>query len=654
MADDALLDRVRRAVRGRFNVIGELGRGGMAVVYLAQDPKLARDVAIKVMLPELAASQRMAERFLEEARVLAKQHHPNVIAVHSVDSEAGLRYFVMHLVDGPSLDRVRRQGVQLSTAAAICLLIDVAQALHHAHTHGVVHRDVKPSNILLAPDGRAIVTDFGIARVVDSEGLTLTGMLVGTPAYMSPEQWTGASDVTGATDQYALGVVGYELFTRELPFRGSALQLQWAHVHQPPPRLLDVCPSCPPGVANALMRMLEKQPTARYGSLDDVVSVLDAELKVDEREARRELASIAATLRPERDVVARGHPSPPTDIPRTAVLRLSPSVVRIEVGETVEVLARAIGGDRQVLPDVDFEWTVSDDSIARVDARAGQAHITAVAPGKTMFTVTTSDEFRRSGEVIVQPEGTRKREQDRSNFGSFAERVLTGAVAIVLLALVRMGPQLGQWFQRPPSARAAPATVPKGGAAGATIRVVHRSAAGATLAPNVPLQSGGTTAIPTVGQPTAHTVTPVDQAFGSTVERRQQPDSGDAAFAFNHLLLAIRDHDIPRFVALTSPNSFGGRAAGSRAVILVARATLRAVSIRNNDPEFIEAVARALQSGQARVPFFAVLDDPDAARDGERAPHLHFTATIRPDASRGGTFTEFRLDSIVSSVDVAR
>ena len=223
MADDALLERCVAAVAGLYEIETEIGRGGMAVVYRAKDLRLRRKVALKVLPPELAYREEVKSRFLREAEMAARLSHPHIVPIYSVDDTSGVVYFAMGLVEGESLAarlaREPRPGIEVVRR----ILREVADALHYAHSQGVVHRDIKPDNILIeASTGRAIVTDFGIARAAEGDQrLTVTGIAVGTPAYMSPEQAMGEREVDGRADIYALGIVGYQMLAGELPFQAT-------------------------------------------------------------------------------------------------------------------------------------------------------------------------------------------------------------------------------------------------------------------------------------------------------------------------------------------------------------------------------------------------------------------------------------------------
>ncbi|MDQ8164627.1 MAG: protein kinase [Gemmatimonadota bacterium] len=293
-----LLQKLRQATLGEYDIKGELGRGGMAAVFLAHDLHLNRKVAIKVMLPGLVYSERMWERFLAEARTAAKLDHPNIIYIHSVKEKDRFMYFVMKYVDGRPLDDLLSRG-PLPLRVAQTILVEIARGLDYAHREGIVHRDIKPANIMIDHTGSAIVTDFGIARVQDSAHFTQTGATIGTPAYMSPEQCHGY-DVTAASDQYSLGVVAYEMFAGKPPFVGSPIELQLAHIQDEPKPISDVRKDLPRELADAVMRMLHKEPTTRFASLHEVVRQLSHCCDTSDPAIREEIVKIVKSGPPRR------------------------------------------------------------------------------------------------------------------------------------------------------------------------------------------------------------------------------------------------------------------------------------------------------------------------------------------------------------------
>ncbi len=274
--EDELLALLREATLGEYEVLGELGRGGMATVFLAMDIALERRVAIKVMSPLLLYGDGMAERFKREARTAGGLSHPHIIPIHAVRETGQLLYFVMKFVDGRSIDQLLKDFGPFAPDMVQAILAQVGSALHHAHRRQIVHRDVKPANIMLDEEGWAVVTDFGIAKVESQTELTRTGSAVGTPYYMSPEQCNGRG-VGPASDQYSLGVVAYEMLTGRVPFPGpTIMDVMRAHFMEAPPPLQGLCPGCPPAIAQVVMRMLAKDPAARFPSTEDAIKALGA------------------------------------------------------------------------------------------------------------------------------------------------------------------------------------------------------------------------------------------------------------------------------------------------------------------------------------------------------------------------------------------
>jgi serine/threonine-protein kinase len=271
------VNKVRRVLADRYKVERVIGEGGMATVYLADDLKHKRKVALKVMRPELAATVG-ADRFLREVEIAANLNHPHILPMYDSGEADGILYYVMPYVEGESLSaRLKREG-ELPAAEAIRLAREVAEALTYAHKRGIVHRDIKPANILLS-EGHALVADFGIARAVGAEGeaITKTGLAVGTPQYMSPEQATGAKDVDGRTDIYALGAVLYEMLAGEPPFTGRSPQAVVARALTESPRPLGATREGLPVGAEALVaRALSKRPVDRQATAADLVTDLQA------------------------------------------------------------------------------------------------------------------------------------------------------------------------------------------------------------------------------------------------------------------------------------------------------------------------------------------------------------------------------------------
>jgi serine/threonine protein kinase len=270
-------DRVVAAVGDLYDVKEELGRGGMALVYRAIDRRLKRAVALKVLPPELAFREEVRRRFLREAETSAKLSYQNIVPIYSVDEKNSIVYLVMALVDGETLAARMARGPRMSFDEIRRVLREVAGALAYAHAHGVVHRDIKPENILLDREsGRAMVTDFGIARAAEGDArLTVTGVAIGTPAYMSPEQALGEREADGRSDIYSLGVVGYQMLAGELPFKASNTpSMMMKHLTERLRPIREVRPDVPSDIAAVIEHALGKRPEDRFSSASEMASAL--------------------------------------------------------------------------------------------------------------------------------------------------------------------------------------------------------------------------------------------------------------------------------------------------------------------------------------------------------------------------------------------
>jgi serine/threonine-protein kinase len=273
--------RLAEALGTAYTIEGEIGRGGMGVVYRARDERLQRRVAIKVLPPELAFQQDIRERFTREAQTAARLSHPHIVPIHTVGEGEGLVYFVMGYVDGESVAaRIRRRG-QLPVEEARRIMKETADALSAAHSLSVIHRDIKPDNILLeGTRGRVMVTDFGIAKALSStSGATLTGIgvAIGTPAFMSPEQAAGERDIDGRSDLYSLGIVTYQMLTGSLPFNApSVAGILMKQITEAAPDLRRKRPDIPEDLALAVARCLEKDPQNRWPTADALRRALES------------------------------------------------------------------------------------------------------------------------------------------------------------------------------------------------------------------------------------------------------------------------------------------------------------------------------------------------------------------------------------------
>lgn len=258
-----LTQNLQKALGDGYRVERELGAGGFAVVYLVRDLGLKRDLAVKVLSPDLITSHSVLERFRREAETVAGLSHPNIVPLHFIGQKDDLLYLVMACIKGESVhDRLTRTG-QLSIEETERIIREVASALAHAHSKGVIHRDIKPQNVLLDEDGRALVTDFGIARTADAVGLTMSGMFVGTPEYLAPEQLAGEpTDHRG--DIYALGVMSYQMLTGHLPYEATTpTALLMKRLAGPPPPIAEVRKDVPPGLSQIIDGCLKPDPAER-------------------------------------------------------------------------------------------------------------------------------------------------------------------------------------------------------------------------------------------------------------------------------------------------------------------------------------------------------------------------------------------------------
>ncbi len=401
-ANDAVLEALKHATLGEYEILRELGRGGMATVYLAHDIALDRKVAIKVMSPALLLmGEGMTERFKREARTAANLSHPHIIPIYTVKSSGKSLFFVMKFIAGRSLEAIIKDLGPMPIPMVKGILHQVGGALGYAHRHGIVHRDVKPANIMIDEEGWSVVTDFGIAKVAENRGLTMTGIAVGTPSYMSPEQ-CAAKDITGKSDQYSLGVVAYEMLTGKQPFEGdSAMAIMFAHFHEQPKALTEKRADCPAEISAAVMRMLEKAPDTRFQSIEDAVAAMGAQQLAHDDPNRRRLIEIAkkgstreilkqvtppptSPVPPAKTRQVVEAPTTPIPSPKIISLAVTPAKSDLHVGDTMQLTAtpRAAGGTSA---GGRVSWKSSDSAIATISA-AGL--VTALAPGATAITAT--------------------------------------------------------------------------------------------------------------------------------------------------------------------------------------------------------------------------------------------------------------------------
>jgi serine/threonine-protein kinase len=270
-----LREMLMDATQGDFEILSELGRGGMAIVYRATDVHLARTVAVKVLPPDLTFAKGATERFQREAKTAAALDHPNIIPIYRISSTGRLFWYAMKYLEGRSLADIILEKGLLTVSETIAILDQVAVALDYAHQRNVVHRDVKPGNVMLDANGWVTVTDFGIAKELLSGALTGSGAILGTPYYMSPEQCRGGANITGAADQYSLAVMAYQMVSGQLPFEAdSAIDVIHQHISESPPPLENLLPDLPRGVTYGITRAMSKKAEDRFPTVQSFVNAL--------------------------------------------------------------------------------------------------------------------------------------------------------------------------------------------------------------------------------------------------------------------------------------------------------------------------------------------------------------------------------------------
>ena len=333
------------ALAGRYRIDREIGRGGMAHVYRGTDEVLGRTVAVKVLNPEYASDPTFVERFRREARAAAGLNHPNVVAVFDTGSDGDLHFIVMEFVEGSTLAELLAAEGPLDPGRAAGIAASIADALSFAHANGLVHRDVKPANVMITPDGHVKVMDFGIARLATSHTITQTSTVFGTAAYLAPEQAQGER-VDGRADVYALGVVLYEMLTGRVPFVAETpLAVASKHVFERPEPPSAVRPGLPEAVESVAMRALEKDPAERYpdaagmaAALRSAASGIDATVPLGAPAATAPMGGSTEVLPPVR----RGSHAAPRRRPRW----LLPLVAALVVLLAAAVVAAAFGGGK--------------------------------------------------------------------------------------------------------------------------------------------------------------------------------------------------------------------------------------------------------------------------------------------------------------------
>jgi len=351
-ATEGLQARLQRLIEGKYKIERLLGKGGMGAVYLAHDLTLEREVAIKVLPPDISMDEHIVKRFQQEAKTAAKLDHTNIIPIYRVESEGGLNYFVMKYIAGTSLEDVLDQKQPLSIDYVQRVLWEAACALGHAHQRGVVHRDVKPANIMFDHDGRVMLADFGISKALQAaSGFTGTGMIIGTPHYMAPEQAKGGV-VDGRADQYSLAVVGYRMVTGELPYTGDSVHtILYKHIFEELPRMSGKRAGTPEFLSVAIARALSKEPDQRFPTMEEFATAVWPEQPVavpkkgatGDRSARRPVPPpVQRTASP--DTPTEVTTAPTTPIPKAGLKISADRKKRSPVGLVVGALVLAVVG----------------------------------------------------------------------------------------------------------------------------------------------------------------------------------------------------------------------------------------------------------------------------------------------------------------------
>jgi tRNA A-37 threonylcarbamoyl transferase component Bud32 len=397
-----------------YRIEGVLGRGGMSVVYLAQHQRLDRRVALKVLAPDLAEDERFRERFIRESRIAAGIEHPNIIPVYEAGESDGVLYIAMRYVRGTDLKSLIRTEGKLEPARAMAILAQVGAALDVAHTDGLVHRDVKPGNILLAPGTEATprehvyLSDFGLTKRSSSEsGITATGQFVGTLDYAAPEQFEGRA-LDGRTDVYSLGCVLYEVLTGEVPFRRDQdAAMMFAHLMSAPPRATEANPELPGAIDQVVARAMAKRPEDRYPTAGELVADARSALGLPTGEfavpagapppgprpkwlVPAVAAALAALMAIVAVVASRGGATPiPGPSPSTGPLTISSNAVaRIDPrGKRLAQVIDLPGAPEAITAGGGSLWAVEPGStVARIDPRSGQVRTVGIGGNPTQIT----------------------------------------------------------------------------------------------------------------------------------------------------------------------------------------------------------------------------------------------------------------------------
>ena len=398
---DALGARLQAALGDAYAVESQLGAGGFAIVYLVRDVHLKRKLAVKVLSPDVIASHSVLERFRREAETIAQLSHPHIVPLHFIGQKDDLVYLVMEAIDGGSLaDKLEREG-QLPIDEAARIFGEVASALAHAHKRGVIHRDIKPQNVLLdSESGRALVTDFGIARTAEGGSLTATGMVVGTPAYLSPEQVTGEPSDHRA-DIYALGVMMYQMLAGQPPFTGATpTAVLMRRLAGPPEPLRKLRPDTPEPLADLVDACLATDPKDRLQNAGDIVRSMSGQSPI----SGSHTTSARRIVKPGAQGSKRG------------MLIVAGAIV-IAAGVAAYLLAgrRGPSGSVAEKPPVDAgmiaiaagSYTIGSDTGAAASRPAHRVELPAFGIGQHEVTVGEYDDYVRTNRAVAPWRGSR-------------------------------------------------------------------------------------------------------------------------------------------------------------------------------------------------------------------------------------------------------
>lgn len=372
---------------GRYEIIEELGRGGMATVYRALDTHLQRHVALKLLAPYLTRQEKFVQRFERETQVIVKLEHANIVPVYDAGVHKEQPFLIMRLLEGGSL-RDKMRGGPMPPKALWPPLRRIAAALDAAHNQGIVHRDLKPTNILFDEDGAAFVSDFGIAKLLGSTTELTGSFILGSPPYMSPEQLRGGM-IDGRSDQYNLAIVIFHLLSGRLPFEGDTVQLMYKHLHEPPPPLHALNNSIPPALSRALERALAKSPEARYSSITNFISAL-------ERASQQNRSSNRERAVPEQRAFVQGTPQTP-DRPPRAVQHAPSRTNEKRPASSPSPRSRRHSQDRTKQSAMTITPGAGGDSTQELKGRAFYRHPAAIAG--TLFLVALATYF-----LLLTPE----------------------------------------------------------------------------------------------------------------------------------------------------------------------------------------------------------------------------------------------------------